>query len=606
MMKTLKYIPAAIVFTAIACYFLLICYSDMLFTAQDRNTFVASQIFFDSCMHRPFGLMQYVGSYLTQFFYEPTLGATLLMTIWVAIYAAGVKAFRLTSRWSPLFLLPLACLLTSIVDVGYWIYCINLPGYWFAQSVAYLLMLLLLWAFRCTPERWQSLWYILATLLFPLMGWTAMLMTVCMLIMQVVRRIAERRKGFFSLDNNLTAVGFLLAILSPRLIWYNILYSGMYLPLTLRGGFPIFENSTATSDHQSYPFYILVGLTMLFALFTYINIAWEKSKIITKLHINHIVITIPLAAIAYYGVNDQKFDDYNYLAEMRMTRATMNNDWKKVIDEKLAAETPSRTMVVLKNIALMNTGELGEKSFDIDRNTGIEINNPDSLNLNIMFIAGPVVYYNYGYVNYAIRWCMETAVAYGFSPYILKTMACSAKATGEKELEDRYTRILNKSSFYADWKAPAPSELVKDLAACQKDVLDSDENNCERYIIQNISNINGSLNPDVQNASLFYSILLRDAAKFWPAFVSYVATHKGQPLPKAYQEAYVMFEEMRPVEMSFNVDVPPTVRQNYHNFWAEGQGYAHQGMTKEQVAEMMLTNWGNTYWWFNAFGRELY
>lgn len=605
-MKTLRYIPAVVAFIAIACYFLLGSFSDVLFTAQDRSTFVASQMFFHDCVIRPFGLMQYVGSYLTQFFYEPALGASLLMAIWTAIYVAGIKAFSLTSRWAPLFVLPLACLLTSIVDVGYWVYSFSIPGYWFSQSVAYLFMLLLLWAFRSTPERWQSLWYVVAILLFPFMGWIAMLMAACMAIMQIVRRIAERRKGVFTRDNILTTIGFLAAVLSPRLLWYNILYSSIYLPFVMRGGFPVFENSTASSDHQSYPFYILAGLTLLFAMFTYISIAWEKSKVITKLHINHIVIAIPVAVVAFYAVNSQKFDDYNYLAEMRMTRATMDEDWQKVIDEEVAAFEPSRTMVVLKNIALMNTGELGDKSFDIDQNTGIEINNPDKLNINIMFIAGPVVYYNYGYTNYAIRWCMENAVAYGFSPYILKTMARSAAVTGEKELEDRYTSILNKTHFYADWKAPVPTPLVKSLATCQKDILDSDENNCERYVIQNLCKITGSGNPAVQDASLFYSILMRDAGRFWPAFADYCVTHQGQPIPKSYQEAYVMFEEIRPVELPFPVEISESTRNNYQQFWKDGQGYADQGMTKDQVSEMMRTKWGGSYWWFNAFGRELY
>lgn len=597
-------------FIAIACYYLIGCYSDMLFTAQDRSTFVASQMFFSDCMARPFGLMQFVGSYLTQFFYIPALGASILIAVWAATYAAGVKAFNMSSRWAPVLLLPLACLLTSIVDVGYWIYCFQIPGYWFSQSVAYLVVLLLLWGFRCTPAKWQSLWYLAAALLFPLIGWTATLMTVCMIVMQIVRRITEKRGGIVNRETAFTVIGAVIALLAPKILWCNTIFKGMYEKVVTDGGFPWFENSTASSMHQVVPFFVLIGLTILFAAFAYTNIAWDKSKVITKLHINNLIVTIPIAFAVYYAVNDNRFDNFNYLSEMRMTKAAMENDWQAIIAEsKDISETtnvPSRTMVMLKNIALMNTGTLGEESFMIDSNSGNEIYNPDSLNLNTMLIASPVIYYNYGHMNYAIRWCIENAIGYGFSPFYLKSLALCATATGEKELAERYTTRLNKTQFHSDWKPQQPTKLVKALMAINNDALDQDENNCERYLIQKFCEAKGTGDSDVQEVILFYTIIARNAVDFWPAFTDYVATHQGKPLPKSFQEAYVMFEQLKPQEMPFKVDILPEIRDGYKNFMVEGQGYADQGMDKNGVASMLRNNWGGSYWWFNAFGRDVY
>lgn len=606
-MKFLRYIPAAIAFIAIACYFLIGCYSDMLFTAQDRSAFVASSIFFAECMTRPFGLMQYLGAYLTQFFYIPALGAALLIGIWTATYAAGVKAFNVSSRWAPFMVLPVACLLASIVDIGYWIYCFQIPGYWFSQSLAYLIMLLLLWAFRCTPSKWQSVWYIIAALIFPLLGWTATLMVVCMLIMQIVDRIADKRGSIFNRESLFTAVGGFIAMTAPKLIWCNVLYKNFYEPIVWYGGFPWFESSTVSSLRPVTPFFMLIGLTLLYALFANINIAWDKSKVITKLHINHIVVAIPLAIAAFYIVDKQKFEDYNYLAEMRMTQAAMNNDWQAVIAEQRASTeicVPSRTMVMLKNIALMNTEGLGEYSFAIDNNSGNEIYNPDSLNLNTMLIASPLMYYNYGCMNYAIRWCMENAIGYGFSPFYLKSLAQCAAATGEKELEARYTSRLNKTQFYSNWKAQQPSQTIKKLAAMQKDVIDHDGNNCERYLIETLGNIRGTGDPKIQEMALFYAILARDASKFMGALTEFLATHPGKPLPRHFQEAYVMFRDLK--QMSLPVEIPASVIQNYREFWEEGQRHADTGLDKNGVASMMLSNWNGYYWWFNAFGREVY
>lgn len=604
-MKLLRYIPAAIAFIALAFYFLIGNYSDMLFTAQDRSDFVASCMFFSDCMARPFGLMQYLGSFLTQFFYIPTLGASILIAIWIACYAAGIKAFNLSARWAPLFLLPLACLLTSIVDVGYWIYCFQIRGYWFSQSLAYLIMLLLVWAFRCTPWKWQGIWYFVAALLFPLIGWTAMLMSACMLIMQGGRQIAEKRKWLFSRSQLISSLGLLLVFFAPT-IWRNLIYPGVLDSVVVSGGFPWFENTTVDSTRPVIPFFILIALTLIYASFTYINIRWDEIKFITKLHINHIFITVIMIAVSYFGVWKLMFNDYNFQAEMRMTQAVMAEDWQGVLKETIAAERPSHTMVMLKNIALMNTGELGTVSFEMDSNNGINIYNPDSLNLNVMLIASPLIYYNYGHMNFAIRWSMENAIGYGFSPFYLKMMAQCAKATGEKGLEERYTARLNKTLFYSDWKPRAVTKNVKDMMSVCFDALDNDQNSCERYLIEKLSTLSGSGLPVVQEVCLFNSILMRDATKFWPAFAEYSAKQQGKNIPLHYLEAYVMFKDMRPVELPYEIDVPDIITKNYKEFWRVGQGYADRGMDENAVREMMRENWGGTYWWYNSFGRQLY
>ena len=108
---------------------------EVLYTAHDRSEFLYGTPFFHTLMQKPFGLMQYVGAWLTQLFYEPALGAGVLLAVWVIIFFVGVKAFRLRGSASALMLLPVACLLTSIVDLGYWIYILPVRGYWFSQSV---------------------------------------------------------------------------------------------------------------------------------------------------------------------------------------------------------------------------------------------------------------------------------------------------------------------------------------------------------------------------------------------------------------------------------------------------------------------------------------
>ena len=99
--------------------YLLYINQEVFYTAHDRSEFIFGSTFFHTIMSRPFGLMQYVGAWLTQFFYKPAVGAGILMLIWALIVYVGTKAFQLQNGAIALMLIPVACLLTSVVDLGY-------------------------------------------------------------------------------------------------------------------------------------------------------------------------------------------------------------------------------------------------------------------------------------------------------------------------------------------------------------------------------------------------------------------------------------------------------------------------------------------------------
>lgn len=590
---------------AYAAYVLVGVYYDVLITAQDRNAFVNGSQFFCESISQPFGIFQYAGAFLTQLFYQPSLGAGILIALWTAIVLVGMKSLRLDGvcRW--LMILPAACLMSSIVDLGYWIYCLKLPGYWFSQSVAYLCLMLLLWVADATPRRFRIVWHVLIGFAaFPLFGWFSYLFTVTLLLMQC-------RKG--NKPSWLDAVGVILSFLAP-LVFRAVLYQGIPLNDVYTAGFPVFKTFTDESLRPSMPFFLLSGITLLLALSRAIPQQKElteapKSKAPSR-NIFRTLLSpafgVAVAAVSAYAVWDVMFKDDNYIYEMQMTQATMDDDWQRVISVTEQTKTPSRTMVMLKNIALMNTGELGERSFELS-NSGVEINNPDSLNVNIMQIAAPVIYYNYGKINYAMRWCMEFAVSYNtFSPYYLRTLIRCAQSTGEKELAARYLNRLHRTMFYAEWQPAAETPVVRELRTYSRESLDSDENSCERYLISLLSISHNANSPVLSELGVFYSMIVRTPNLFWTAFYDYASTHKGKKLPSSYAEACCIFKGKQPEGFPFDVDALPETMARYKAFMDDGNRYANMGFSEQGVADAMDTNWGHTYWWFNAFGRSEY
>lgn len=581
----------AIVLIAYAAYILLGIYPDVLITAQDRNIYSGDSLYFSELIGHPFGFFQYIGGYLTQFFFNPAVGACMLIAIWAAIVFAGIKAFKLKGLWRSLMIVPAACLLTSEVDLGYWVYCLPLHGYWFSQSVAILCLLLLVWAANATPRRLRIAWYIVVSFVgFPVFGWISYLFAVCLALSQFVRDSKAK-----ALPSWIDAVGIVVAVIAP-LVFRALCYSDLADYEIFTAGFPFFNTSTDSTIRPTIPFFILVG-TLIVASFGRVLPALKK--------VPTSVTCLLVALASSYYVWSAMFKDMNYLYEMKMVQATMVNDWKGVVTVAEQTNTPSRTMVMLKNIALINTGELGERSFQLG-NSGLEIYNPDSLNLSIMHIASPLVYYNFGATNYAMRWCMEFSVPYGFSPYYLKNLARCAEVTGEKNLVKRYVDRMHRLTFYKDWMPTPPSPVAKELHAKFPDKLDSDENNCERYVISTFSQAYYKGDPLITEIALFYSMIMRDASLFCPNFYDYVRIKGNNNIPTSYQEAYCLFAERFPDRFPYKVTINPTTAQNYKQFMYEGNESSKYATSEEALGQTLFDNWHGTYWWFNAFGRTTY
>ena len=244
--KTLLYVSLLAFFSFVV--YILYINQEVFYTAHDRSEFLFGTPFFHTLMSKPFGLMQYVGAWLTQLFHEPTLGSCVLVTIWTLIFFVGVKAFRLKGSTSALMLLPVACLLTSVVDLGYWIYISTIRGYWFSQSVGYLIMLLLLWVARCTPRKWHIVWYVLGFFIYPVLGWFALLFILCLTLCE--------KPTWREL------LGIVLLIFTAS-IWHTQFYSNLKFDDVILAGFPRFKTPIDNSPHLSIPFYVLGIISVL-------------------------------------------------------------------------------------------------------------------------------------------------------------------------------------------------------------------------------------------------------------------------------------------------------------------------------------------------------
>lgn len=553
--------------------YILYINQEVFYTAHDRSEFIFGAPFFNTLMSKPFGLMQYVGAWLTQFFCKPAVGSCILLAIWACIYFVGAKAFRLQGSASALMLLPVACLLVSVVDLGYWIYTSTIRGYWFSQSVGYLVMLLLLWVARNTPRKLHLIWYILAICVYPVLGWFALLFVLCLAFSD---KVTWRE-----------FLGIALLVFTAS-IWHTQFYSYLKYDDVVIAGMPRFETPSDSTPHLSYPFWLLGVASVLIPLCSMYLAKW--------------FVPVLCAAVGVYYTCSQMYYDQNYIDEMRMVRYAEDDNWKEVLNLAEENKKPTNTMVFIKNIALMNEGGLLDRSFKLG-NDAANLYNPDSLHVTLLDIASPLVYYNYGMINEGIRLCFENAIQAGFSPFYLKMLTRCALAAGDKKLVERYTTILHHRPFYDNWQPAPVTAKIKELMKCYPDEITGVENS-DSYIVNGVSLWYESDSKVASEQSLLYSMLRCDSRRFWPSLRKYVKLHMNEEFPLHAMEAYILFMDKAPEEKRMMLPVEQTVYERYKKFWATLEKKAKPGMTIEKVGEETRGEFGDTYWWYNIFGKK--
>ena len=563
-------------FMAFTVYILYIN-QEVLYTAHDRSELLYGEQFFHTLMSKPFGLTQDVGAWFTQLFYHPALGAGVLVAIWMLIFFVGSKAFRLQGSASALMLLPVACLLTSIVDLGYWVYISSIRGYWFSQSVGYLVMLLLLLVARSTPRKWHLLWYVLAFCIYPILGWFALLFMLCLV---VAEKLTWRE-----------LIGIVLLVFTAS-IWHTQLYSNQNFSDVMLAGLPRFATTIDSTGRLTIPFWVLGGASLLFALFRRLG----------DCSVGRLVVPVVCVVAGIIFTCSLMFRDQNYIDEMRMVRHASDNNWKEVLSIVEKNKKPTCTMVFLKNIALMNEGGQFDRSFK-SGNISFPITNPESLHVTLLEIASPLVYYNYGMMNEAIRLSFELATHCGFSPFYLKVLSRCALAKGEEKVEERYTTILHHHPFYRNWQPAPVTAKVNELQRSFPDELSGVENS-DSYIVNNISLWYEADSKAASEQALFYSMISCNSQRFWPSLRKFLKMHDGENFPVHAQEAYILFMDKAPEEKRVMIPVEETVYNRYIKLLDVMAKLVKPGKTLGQVAEEMRGEWGDTYWYYYFFGRQ--
>ena len=569
--------------------------SDFLWKLQDQNLFLNTKLFFNEQMVVPGGLLSWMGTYLTQYFYYPWLGTVLLCLCWLLMMWFTKRAFKLSNQWSALTLVPVALLLLTIVDMGYWVYILKLPGHVFVGTLGTTAVAGLLWAFRALPHRCglRLIFIVITAILgYPFLGIYGLGATLLMglFIWNLEQPLWQKITG--------SVLALAGAAFVPQLC-YHLVYYQTNLANIYYAALPLFF---VTEEYHAYylPYY---GLALFFVLMVtgeglckHITLGKFQKWIVLGTQV------LLVAGLAW-GVSHFWYKDENFHHELKMQRCIEQNDWQGVVAEgALQQDEPTRAIIMMRNLALSRLGRQANEMY-LYKNGSKRYEAP--FDMRLMLCVGPLMYYQYGMLNYCNRLSTEMGVEFGWRVSNLKLLAKCTILNKEDSEARKYLNLLKHTTFYADWAEKAREmEELKTVAHMMHypNMLTSDGGNIEKFLMNRLAECTYADDSYFLEQTLLASLYTKDMGQFWYHFQDYSNLHPKDPMPRYFQEAAYLYGKLEGRPYIDQMPFDQSVKQSFESFMQAAERFDD---TDVEYAREGLKAFCHTYYYDYYLMREL-
>ncbi len=609
---------------AIFAFRLVSLEGEMLLRAQELNLWLPTGLYWKTLMQYPGGAASWCATYLTQFFYHPWVGVSILCGLWMLICALLAWSYRLKGTWVALTALVPLALMACFVQTGYWIYYQKLPGHLFVPTVGVLFATLCLAVQRLLtdhlPEkaaRWARLaWIALVCIAgYPFFGAWALGST------GLVAAHTSRPKW------TEMVVAIILIAAVPQL-YYQHVFEMTERSFLYVAAMPSFRYSAESFEQYRLPYYAIIVAFLILWLVSFLTekgVRFFKVPLPNRGGVREGALIL-LIALAIFGVSHVWYRDANFHKELAMNRAVEELDWERVLTiarDGSSDVKPTRQMILYKNLALFRLGRAGDEMFFYPEGATPQ-NAP--WKVRITQVGGKPIYYHYGKENFCYRWCMEDGVEFGWKAETLKFMARTSMLNHEWAVARKYLDLLKKTTFHREWaeryerlldspeafdldKLEASAKAGKPLLDEQSmkefapilhmmtypDRLDGDNTLVEMYLLQTFAKGNGD-DPLFQEMTLICALIMKDIDLFWPRFMKFATMNPERHMPRHYQEAAYLYGHLEDKVDISRMPFDPEIRDTYERFMRFNEQCGP--MTEEQKAVAFYPQFGNTFYYF--------
>ncbi len=564
---------------------------------DDLSLFLFNGHFLIDHLKTPGGFLVYLGTFFTQFFYQPIVGCTLLALFLTGLSFLVKRCYNIPVALHPLTFLPASLLIISYSQMDYVLLTFKTDGFFYSTIIGFACVAGIHYLYRRYQNSNKRLIIALLSILsYSLIGAYSLLAIIGCLLLEITS--SQKYKYFWA--SVFIVLAWALVSAMAYFIYYQIPFNDRFF-----SGLPAFAY-TKSERTLWLPLAISACLLLAYSLLAQRSVSKTVRKEKPHYYISSLVVLLLLSSPLYLFKSDP-----NLTAVLNALMAVEQNDWEKVVTYTAAEKhTPNRSMVMLRNLALYKTGKAGDAIFQYPDG---DAPYPTSRNHQVLrHLIGKPLYYHYGKINYCYRWCMEDHVEYGLKAEHLKYMTKCALINQEFELAKKYIQTLKKTLFFRKWAiqyeklAQTPAlinqnteiQLILPLMA-YNDQLDGDGGMIEPYLLNNFTHMSGGP-PALVELSMQSALIQKNLEAFWPKFMLFARHSKRIPLH--YQEAALLFAQIHQFEI-LTVPIDDDVKLRFKELI-----HFSEILPSDLAAEnnpQILKRFGKTYWYYYFFVKNL-
>ena len=247
---------AGMVIFIVLAYVSLIGYnSHYLKEVEVLSLFIPDIQYFKECMAIPGGLLFWAASFLTQFFFHPWLGTSVMVALLIGLWWLITWTFNLPKSLFTAAAIPSAMLLLAFLSPGYLIYVAKTQGFAYVGiiGVAVSTIICRIYMLR-QPLAWKVCVLLAGAALYPLFGFYSLFG----ILLASLQEINNKQRNWIAI-----IIGMIGIISIPRITYYipgiHLMQSQMYT-----SGLPRFgiDNTLAET-----PYVICFAIVCAFGLF---------------------------------------------------------------------------------------------------------------------------------------------------------------------------------------------------------------------------------------------------------------------------------------------------------------------------------------------------
>ena len=299
-----------------------------------------------------------------------------------------------------------------------------------------------------------------------------------------------------------------------------------------------------------------------------------------------------------------------------MIQAADNLEWNKIPQlfdkysdkhENDPSWQPTRVMVVLKDLALIKTGQEGEQAFAFEDGSKQQ---KRKWEVPMSVQIGRILGLQYGIPGLCQRWCYEESVLFGLSNATYKYNTMTAILFGDTKLTEKYLKTLDHTLFYHKWAKKqrriyldrellantAPYDMILPLM-CYDDIVCSDLEGCEMFLNRHFNGASPEKStPLYDRVALYFAMKSKDATLFWTRFFLYLDSNNPEKIDRYYQEAAYMYSNIGNKDLLEVLPFDEKVKSLYKSFSSLAEKYGPKSMDDSML--LFPAHLRHTYYYY--------